>query len=63
MKLQENGTVTVAMDGNFGLVRKFNSGNSLFPPLLKNVYFLDNDTTQSFMDSYEHDKARDRVSA
>jgi hypothetical protein len=60
--LQANGTVTVSLDGNFGLVRKSNAGKSLVTPLYENAYFVDIDETNSFVDSYSQDKSRDKVS-
>lgn len=59
--LQESGTVTIALDGNFGLVRKKNSGNSYGPPVYGTVYFVSQDETDEFVASYNNDNAKDRV--
>ena len=60
--LQKSGTITVAMDGNFGLVRKVNSGQSYITSLYNDIYFLQQDETDSFIKSYKNDNAGDRVS-
>ena len=53
--------MTVAMDGNFGLVRKVNSGQSFSSSLYNEVYFVPQDETDSFIQSYKNDNAGDRV--
>jgi hypothetical protein len=53
--------MTVAMDGNFGLVRKFNAGSSSAPPLFKDVYFVDADESKQFAETYGKDKTSDKV--
>jgi hypothetical protein len=49
------------MDGNFGLVRKINSGQSFSSSLYKDVYFVEQDETDSFIQSYKNDNTGDRV--
>lgn len=50
------------MDGNFGLVRKTNSGTSSQPPLYSDVYFVDTEEANAFVTSYTNDNAGDKVS-
>lgn len=51
------------MDGNFGLVRKRQSGQSYQPPLFNDLYFVDSKQAEKFVNEYDNDKTSDKVSA
>ncbi len=48
--------MTVCMDANFGLVRKKNSGDSLYPADYADAFFLPTTTVDEFMDNYYEEK-------
>lgn len=53
--------MTIAMDGNFGLVRKHNAGISPRPISTKNGFFIDSMSVDAFVSSYSDDKDKDKV--
>lgn len=62
--LQSTGTVTISLDGNFGLVRKKNSGSSYQKPYANGFYFIDADETDQFVQSYcSKDEKNDKVTS
>jgi len=60
---QDGGVVTICMDANFGLVRKFNSGTSPRPLLVTDSFFLDNAEVNNFVNNYTNDKQKDQACA
>ncbi|KAJ8045840.1 hypothetical protein HOLleu_08940 [Holothuria leucospilota] len=46
------GDAFISLDANFGLVRKKNAGQSLEPPKHSSRYFLDQDESDAFVNSY-----------
>lgn len=58
---QDVGPITVAMDANFGLVRKHHSGSSPRSLSVANGFFLDKVDVDSFVDEYSEDKQKDNV--
>lgn len=58
----EVGTLTVALDANFGLVRKSNAGHSVGEPLSSSTgFFIDSKEVNNFVSSYQDDKKGDKV--
>ncbi|XP_066264562.1 uncharacterized protein [Branchiostoma lanceolatum] len=56
---KEKGTQIIALDGNFGLVRKSTSGKSIGPPLHGTTMFIDDGTVREFLDPYNDENRPD----
>ncbi|XP_035690811.1 uncharacterized protein LOC118425820 isoform X2 [Branchiostoma floridae] len=50
---KKDGTQIIALDGNFGLVRKQSSGTSSGPPLHGTTLFMEDDRVQDFVEKYK----------
>ncbi|XP_066300410.1 uncharacterized protein [Branchiostoma lanceolatum] len=55
---KNNGEQIIAIDGNFGLVRKASSGVSSAPPLHGESMFLDDDKLKEFLVKYKQDQEK-----
>lgn len=56
------GTITIALDANFGLVRKSNAGRSVGEPQSSNTgFFVNNIEVDEFVTNYQDDKKSDKV--
>ena len=49
---QEQGTITLSIDANFGLCRKKAAGSSVHKPLSGMTMFCDQDDVNDFVDNY-----------
>ncbi len=58
MFLQEDGCIDVAMDANFGLVHKRNSGVSYAEHKLTSRYFLDQKMADAFVEKHSQETKR-----